>query len=477
MAVQSPPPAVPQAAAPPPPTKRSGCAGCSFGCLGCLGVFVILTLLLVGGGYFFFVAQAQAGVSSPAALLVASNPVEVGHNDGGYTSARSGQSLDAGTSVRTGHTGLATIQFPDGSLTRLASDTTVTIQGAQLNSAGSLKSATLLEKIGRTLSTVQKLAGGSTYQVGGHSVSAEVRGTQFEVLVRADLSNQFKVFEGKVQISGQTTITLSAGQQVDVDANGKLGTPQGIQADRQDPYALAARCASAVSQGTTAGSVQTTIGGPITTGQTAEVDYNSAGGNVTAALCWPGSSMILSVSDPAGTVRQSRGGASPITFPGMPGPPGTWRATVRAVNVPGGEPFAVSFATDIGCSSAKVDTGAVVRQTLSNGELSRSLAQSGVTGVTIQVQGTSNNSARVYYSSSINGFDFSWTIDFYAATPNLGYVFTQVTVRGVNITTQIVSRLNAAGAAVTSIPQDYTVDRVYSCVGPDGGVMVIEGHR
>ncbi len=477
MAVQAPPPAVPQAAAPAPPTKRSGCAGCSFGCLGCLGVFVIVTLLLVGGGYFFFVAQAQSGVSSPAALLVASNPVEVGHNDGGYISARSGQSLDAGTSVRTGHTGLATIQFPDGSLTRLASDTTVTIQAAQLNSAGSLKSATLQQKIGRTLSTVQKLAGGSTYQVGGHSVSAEVRGTQFEVLVRADLSNQFKVFEGKVQVSGQTTITLSAGQQVDVDANGKLGPPQGIQADRQDPYALAAQCASAVSQGTTAGSVQTTIGGPISTGQTAEVDYNSAGGNVTAALCWPGSSMILSVSDPTGAVRQSRGGASPITFPRMPGPAGTWRATVRAVNVPGGEPFAVSFATDLGCSSDKVDTRAVVRETLSNGELSRSLAQSGVSGVTIQVQGTSNNSARVYYSSSINGFDFSWTIDFYAATPNLGYVFTQVTVRGVNITTQVVSRLNAAGAAVTSIPQDYTVDRVYSCVGPDGGVMVIEGHR
>lgn len=477
MAIQAPPPAVPQAATPAPPAKRSGCAGCSMGCLGCLGVFVIVVLLLVGGGYFFFVAQASAGVPSPAALLVANTPVEVGRNDSGYVSAHSGQSLDAGTSVRTGHSGLATIQFPDGSLTRLANDTTVTIQAAQLTSAGSLKSATLQQKIGRTLSTVQKLVGGSTYHVGGHSVSAEVRGTQFEVLVRADLSNQFKVFEGKVQISGQTTITLSAGQQVDVDPNGKLGPTQGTQADRQDPYLLAAACANVASQGTTAGTVQTTTGGPIATGQTAEVDYNSPGGNVSVALCWPGSTMILSVSDPTGAVRQSRGGATPISFPRISGPPGIWRATVRAVNVPGGEPFAVSFATDLGCSTGKVDTGAVVRETLSNGELTRSLAQSGVSGVTIQVQGTSPNSARVYYSSSINGFDFSWTIDFYAATPNLGAVFTQVTVRGVNITTQFVSRLNAAGAAVSSVPQDYTVDRVYSCVGPDGDMMVIEGHR
>src|SRR5579872_1048394 len=132
MAVQAPPPATtPQAAAPAPP-KRSGCAGCSMGCLGCLGVFVIVALLLATGGYFFFVAQAQAGVASPAALLVATEPVEVGHNDSGYAPANSGQSLDAGSSVRTGHTGRATIQFPDGSLTRVAPDTTVTITGAQL---------------------------------------------------------------------------------------------------------------------------------------------------------------------------------------------------------------------------------------------------------------------------------------------------------------------------------------------------------
>src|SRR5690348_16033665 len=120
MAVQPPPPALPQGAAPAPaPPKRSGCAGCSVGCLGCIGVVVIVALLLVGGGYFFFVAQASAGVAAPAALLVATTPVDVGHNDSGYQPAKSGQSLDAGASVRTGDTGRATIQFPDGSLTRL----------------------------------------------------------------------------------------------------------------------------------------------------------------------------------------------------------------------------------------------------------------------------------------------------------------------------------------------------------------------
>jgi hypothetical protein len=278
-----------------------------------------------------------------------------------------------------------------------------------------------------------------------------------------------------VEVSGQTTVTLHAGQQVAADRNGKLGSPQSIQPDRQDPYQLEVQCSNAVSAGTTAGTVQSTDGGPITTGQTAEVDYESSGGTVSAALCWPGSVMTLTVTDPAGAAHTSRG--APATVIRMSGPPGLWRAIVRGVNVPTAEPFVVAFATDVACAGQAVDSGGVVRQTLSNGQLARSLGDSGVTGITIQVQGTSPTSARVYYAYSGYGVQFSWTIDFYAATPNLGYVFTQVTFHGINVTTQVISRINAAGAAVTSIPQDYTVDRVYSCNGPDGDMMVIEGHR
>jgi len=475
MAVQAPPPATPQAAAPAPP-KRSGCAGCSTGCLGCLGVFVIVLLLLVGGGYFFFVAQASSGISSPAALLVATDPVEVGHNDSGYQPAKTGQSLDAGTSVRTGHTGRATIQFPDGSLTRLAPDTTVTIQAAKLNSSGSLKSATLAEKIGRTLSVVQKLAGGASFSVGGHSASAEVRGTQFEVVVNADFSNLFKVFEGKVQVAGQTTITLNAGQQVATDPNGRLGAPAAIGADPKDPYALEQQCAAAVAPGTSPGTLQTTLG-EITQGQTVEVDYNSYGDVTSTALCYPAGFMNLGIVDPQGVLHASRNGQSPIVAHTGSGP-GVYKALVHAITVAaGGVPFAVSFASNVRCGGETIDSGSTVRQVLTNGQLSQNLAQSGSANVTVQVQGTSSTSARLYYAVSTSGFSTSWTIDFYAATPDLGFVFTQVTVNGINITTQLVSRLNAAGAAVTSIPQDYIVDRVYSCNGPEGGTMIIEGHR
>lgn len=66
----------------------------------------------------------------------------------------------------------------------------------------------------------------------------------------------------------------------------------------------------------------------------------------------------------------------------------------------------------------------------------------------------------------------------YAASPNLGAVLTQATVRTFNIPTSMISKLTGAtGQAVSSIPADYLVDRVYSCNGPDSGMMVIEGHR
>jgi hypothetical protein len=443
------------------------------GCLGCLGVVVLVIALLLGGGYFFFVAQASAGVNSPAALLVASTPVDVGHNDGGYQPAVSGQSLNAGSSVRTGHTGHATVQFPDGSLMRVSPDTTITIQAAQLTNAGNLKSATIQQKIGRTLSDVQHLASGSSFQVGGHSVSAQVRGTEFEVLVRTDGSNQIKVFDGTVQVSGQTTVTLNAGEQVDADPNGKLAPKRSITPDAQDPFALASQCTKAVSRGTSPGTAETTVGNNLSTGQTAEVDYRSPGGTVTVALCYPGSVMVMSVVDPL-QVQHAYHGNGVAQAVGTPA--GLYRAIVRAVDVPGGEPFAVSYATNVACAPGNVDDGTVVRQTLSTDQLQASMAQSGVSGITIKIVGTSTNSARLYYYSNIGGTEISWTIDFYAATPNLGAVVTQITVRGINITTQVVSRLTSAGASISSIPQDYIVDRVYSCAA-SGGLMIIEGHR
>src|SRR3984893_6409547 len=219
MAIQ-PPPAPVETQLPPPVKKGRSCWGC--GCGGCLLVVVLVALLVGGGAYWILIVQAQAAVTSPAALLLIAAPVDVGTNDSGYKSGIPGQQLTAGNSVRTGHAGHAAIQFPDGSNTRMAPDTTVTVTAAQLTHDGKLQSASLVQKVGRTFSSVQHLSNGAPFQVGGHSVSASVRGTEFEVLVRTNGTNVIKVFDGSVTVSGTTTTTLTAGQQIDADANGKL---------------------------------------------------------------------------------------------------------------------------------------------------------------------------------------------------------------------------------------------------------------
>lgn len=473
MAVQQPPPAPANALVPPPVKPRRSCWGC--GCGGCLVAIVLVVLLVAGGGYYLFVVQAQAAVPSPAALLVITTPVDVDtNNGGGFHPGRPGQELTAGNSVRTGQGGHAAIQFPDGSYVRLAPTTTVTVTAAQLSHDGNLQSASLVQKVGRTFTNVQHLVSGASFQVGGHSVSAVVRGTQFEVLVRNDNSNLIKVFEGTVKVSGQTTVTLTAGQQIDADANGRLSNQRPVQSEPQDPFALSAQCARAVSTSTSPGTAQTSSGDNLTTGQSTEVDYHSPGGNVSIALCYPGSLMSVTVTDPSGASHPTRQGTSPLQF-NVSGPPGLYKAVVRGIDLPkDGEPFSLSFATNTSCAADKIDTGGFVRETLSNEQLSQAVQQS---GVTLQVQGTSSNSARLYYYSDLGGLPVSWTVVFYAASPNLGIVLTQAAVRGINITTQLASRLASGIGQSLTVPTDYIVDRVYSCKGPAGGVMIIEGHR
>jgi hypothetical protein len=477
MAIQ-PPPAytVPQQAGPPTAPKKGGCfgRGCGCGCGGCLLV-VVLALLLVGGsGYYFFVVQAQAAVAAPAALLLINNPVDVDGNPG-----IAGEALNPNNTVHTGAGGHAAIQFPDGSYIRMSPDTTVTLTAAQLQKNGNLQSASVVQKVGRTFTSVQHLVSGASFQVGGHSVSAQVRGTQFEVLVRANGTNLIKVFVGTVTVAGTTTVKLTAGQQIDADAQGRLSNQRAIQPEAQDPYPLAAQCSTAASSGNTPGTMQSSSGESLTNGQTAESDYNSPGGNLTLAFCYPGSLMKVAVTDPTGRTFVKQG-AAPLVVKIANGPPGVYKAIVTALNVPStGEAYSLAFATDAACAAGNVDIGTVVRQTLSNSQIANALAQSGSTGITLQVQGTSPTSARIFYFSNVGGVPVSWTIDFYAATPNLGAIITQVTVRGINVTTQVISKLSSVGGnSITSMPTGFIVDRVYSCNGPGGDDMVVlEGHR
>jgi len=153
---------------------------------------------------------------------------------------------------------------------------------------------------------------------------------------------------------------------------------------------------------------------------------------------------------------------------------------VLAASVPvAGEAWAVTFSTDAACAPGDVDTASAVRKTLSSTQIANDLASAGINGATVQVQGTSPGAAHVLFYAIIWSLPLQWTVDLYAATPNLGAVITQVSLRGVNVTTEVLSKLSSIGInSIASLPSGFTVDRVYSCQSPTGDdVMVIEGHR
>ncbi|HUE67981.1 MAG TPA: FecR family protein [Candidatus Acidoferrum sp.] len=475
MAIQPPPAQIAsQPVAAPPKAGRSGCFGCSLGCGGCLLVLVLIALLIGGGGWYFFVVQASAAITAPASLVVISQPITVDGNPG-----TPGQSLNPGNTVSTGSGGHGAIDFPDGSYMRLAPGSTVQINSVQLQKNGNLQTIALAQKVGRTFTNVQHLANGASFSVSGHSVTAAVRGTQFEILVRPDHTNRIWVFVGQVRVTGKTSVTMTAGQEMDIDADGKLSSAHASTFDPTDPFPMAQQCSDAVSRGNNQGTSSASYGDPINNGQSAESDYYSPGGKLTVSLCYPGSTMAVTVTDPNG-MRYSKQGSPPVTVSISNGPPGLYRALVTAVSVPAsGEAYSVGFATDAPCSAGNIDTGSVVRETLSNSQISNALAEAGTSGVTIYVSGTSPSSARIVYYSSVGGLPVSWIIDFYAATPDLGAVITQATIHGIDVKTEVISAFGSfGGRSITSIPSGFVVDRVYSCAAANGdNMMVVEGHR
>jgi len=128
--------------------------------------------VIIGGGIFWLNRSAQASVNVSATLSVYQPETAVARSGGTYTTSANGTQVQAGDSVKTDTKGRASIGLPDGTLTRLASQTEITLNAAHFTKSGTLNDAKLTEKIGRTLTSVQHLVSGALFQVSGQSAVA-----------------------------------------------------------------------------------------------------------------------------------------------------------------------------------------------------------------------------------------------------------------------------------------------------------------
>jgi hypothetical protein len=325
----------------------------------------------------------------------------------------------------------------------------------------------------------------SKFNVAGHSATASVRGTKFEVIQNADGSVRLKTYVGKVNLASSSgNVDVSAGQQADASPAGVVSKPVAITADPADPFTLwlaSEEAAKAAGQPATAETSfdQTAIASGQTANQPA---YNSAGGEVIGELAYPGSAMTLIITDPAGNVHQSStsipgpaGKHVLVDIPNAPG--GAFKVQVRGDNVNPAEHFTVTMVTKFVCAAKQVSEGGFVRKVLSANDTRNAIIQAGATNASVRFSGASAGGANVEASGSFSGLSFNGAAILYAAGGgNVGVAVTQASINGIDVKQQITSAIaQAAGRNLDSLSIGYQVDRVYTCSTGTDSFLVIEG--
>jgi hypothetical protein len=449
-----------------PPRRRGG--------LRFLIILVIL-VLIVGGALYWLNTAAQAAVNAAATLTVFQPDVSVAHNGGAFATSTTGSIVQPGDGVKTDAKGRGAIQLPDGTLTRLAGDTEITLTAAHFSKAGDLHDVSIVEKVGRTLTNVQHLVSGATFKVAGQAAVASVRGTKFEVLVKPDGTMLVKLFDGQLDFDGKNHVHLVAGQQATADPLGNIGNPGPIQPDPNDPFGPELQASDAISAGTTPGTEQDYVGAPIHNGEAQVYTYSFAGGGlVKAALGYAGSAMSLSVLAPD-TQKYTGSGASPIVVVVNNAPPGIYKITVAGVSglgTAGEEPF-LSVAALEQCTTSNIRQNGAVREGYTSQDLTGAISVSGLSNLNLTIIGSSLAGAIVTGTGTYDGVGWTGTVVLAMHNGALEIFAVGATVFNVSVPAQqIVQQIGSAiGQDPTNINPGFVVDRLFTC----SGVLMIDG--
>jgi FecR-like protein len=438
-------------------------------------ILLVIIVVIVGGGFYWLNSTAQAAVNAVASLTVFQPNVSVAHNGGAFAAGATGSVVQPGDGVKTDAKGRGAIQLPDGTLTRLASDTEITLTAAHFTKTGDLHDVSITEKIGRTLTNVQHLVSGATYKVAGQAAVASVRGTKFEVFIKADGTMLVKLFDGQLDFDGKNHVHLMAPQQATADPQGNVGNPGPIQPDPNDPFGPELQASDAINAGTTPGTEQDYIGPPIHNGETQAYTYSFAGGGlVKAALGYPGSLMSLTVEAPDNQ-KYSGSGASPIVVVVPNAPAGIYKITVAGVSglgTPGEEPY-LSVAALEQCTTSNIRQNGAVREGYTSQDLAGAINVSGLSNLNLMIIGSSLAGAIVSGTGTYNGVGWTGTIVLAMHGGALEIFAVGATFFGLSVPAQqIVQQIGTAiGQDPTNINPGFTVDRLFTC----SGVLMLDG--
>jgi ferric-dicitrate binding protein FerR (iron transport regulator) len=444
-------------------------------------IVLLILAVIVGGGIYWLNRSAQAAVNVSATLTVYQPTASVAPRGAAYAPALTGTTVRAGDSVKTDTKGRASIQLPDGTLTRMASDTEITLDAAHFTKSGNLHDAKITQKIGRTLTSVQHLVSGATFDVAGQSAVASVRGTKFQVYTKADGTMTVKLYDGELDLTSKTGahVHLSAppGVQVTADPQGNIGPVGPIVPDPNDPFGPALAASAAASTGTTPGTEQDFIGAPLHNGEQQQYTYSYAGGSLLkAVLGYPGSAMRLKVQAPDGQFY-TKDGHSPIVVEVPNGPAGIYQVFVIGVSglgTIGEEPF-LAIASVEPCVSSDIDQNRAVRRGYSAKDLAAAVQVSGLSNLTLTIAPTSPAGAIVTGTGTYTGVSWTGSVLLVAHGGVIEIIAVGGSVFGVSVPAQqIVQQIGSAvGQDPTNLSPGYTVDRLFAC----NSVVMIDGRH
>ena len=440
-------------------------------------LFLILIVAVVGVVVWLNVA-ASAQVNASATLTVYQPAASTSSNGSDFLTATTGAVVHAGASVKTDAKGRAAITLPDGTLTRLASDTTLKFDSAHFTKSGSLHDVTLSQKIGRTFTNVQHLASGATFDVNGASATASVRGTKFEIYILADGTMTVKVFVGTVRLHNATaSVQINAGQQATANPNGTISQPIPIVPDSTDPFGPALAASDAVAIGTTPGTEQDFIGAPLHNGEQQQYTYSYAGGSlVKASLGYPGSAMKLTVQAPDNQKYVATGTLPTVEVHNAP--PGVYKIIVDGVSglgTAGEEPF-IAVASLESCASADVQQNGAVHRGYTSQDLIDAVQSgqvSGISNLKLRINDDSAAGAIITGGGTYNGVGWSGSVVLVAHNGVLDIMPTGGSVFGMNVPAQqVVQQIAAAiGQDPSNLSPGFVVDRLFTCKS----VMIVDG--
>jgi PKD repeat protein len=203
-----------------------------------------LALLLVGAVLIF--SSGTASAKQFATLRLLGGQVAVQRGSGAFETGEDGTSLREGDTVRTGPDGRASIEYFDGSLTRLDFDTSFTLVTLEtLGDPGASRVIQSSQAEGNSYHRVAELADAqSRFEIQTPTATASVHGTEYALLVDEG-STTVAVVEGVVTAGGSTgSMEISAGKMAIVGTDGVVGPVKQIPPELVDgDWLMFNRCA------------------------------------------------------------------------------------------------------------------------------------------------------------------------------------------------------------------------------------------